>query len=79
MLTPTFHPHYQPTTTYPPLTHPCFLLYFIPVIYLQFDQTPLIHAANGGHLNVVQWLVEAKGADITQCNEVSMGYGVERG
>ena len=78
MFTPTFHPHYHSTTTYTLLTHPCFLFYFIPIIYLQYGKTPLILAAEYGHLNVVQWLVEDKGADITQSDEVSMGYGVER-
>ena len=78
MFIPTFHPHYHPTITYLPLTHPCFLLYFIPIIYLQYGWTPLHWAAEGGHLNVVEWLVEAKEADITKGDEVSMGYGVDR-
>ena len=77
MFTPTSHPHYHPTTTYPPLTHPCFLLYFIPVIYLQDDRTPLIYAVVGGHLDVVEWLV-TKGADITHGDKVSIGFDVKR-
>ena len=73
----TFHPHYHPTTTYPSLTHLCFHLYFIPVIYLQDGWTPLIYAAVGGHLDVVEWLV-TKGADITHGDKVSIGFDVKR-
>ena len=36
--------------------------------------TPLHHAAGEGHLNVIEWLVDAKGADITQGDEYQISF-----
>ena len=78
MFTLTFYPHSHLSTTNPSLTHPCFFLYLIHIIYLQYGRTPLHFAAQRGHLNIVEWLVETKEMDITHGDEVSIGYGVER-
>ena len=47
-------------------------MHVIPVMILQWQQTPLHDAVLGGHIEVIKILL-AKGADINAKNEVSKG------